>query len=246
MLAEPATAAPHLPVWWWRPSRLWLIWRDGCYPSLEGRQSRSWLHARGVGLMARPCGHWAPLGSSPVLSAPWWWIPCGHWFRISRRVSANKPVFACASGSVIYAGAAPGYGGPDSAGWLVIDHPAEVGGGCTEYGHIMQGCPWRSRDSWTMCCARSGRRSPRRTPRSRPSPRCSLWMRLSRAWVEVSNVRAGDGAAIRRTWLTSSDTMLAWPTVAVHLTTTGLSCGSCATVLPPNPKFCNEWASHVR
>src|SRR6476619_4096797 len=64
-------------------------------------------------------------------------------------------------------------------------------------------------------------------------------MRLSRAWVEVSNVRAGDGAAIRRTWLTSSDTMLAWPTVAVHLTTTGLSCGSCAR------RYCRRIPSSV-
>ena len=52
--------------------------------------------------------------------------------------SANKPVYACASGTVIYAGAAQGYGGPDPAGWLVIDHPAGVGGGCTEYGHIIR------------------------------------------------------------------------------------------------------------
>ena len=52
--------------------------------------------------------------------------------------SANKPVYACASGIVIYAGAAQGYGGPDPAGWLVIDHPGGVGGGCTEYGHIIR------------------------------------------------------------------------------------------------------------
>jgi hypothetical protein len=52
--------------------------------------------------------------------------------------SANKPVYACASGTVIYVGAAQGYGGPDPAGWLVIDHPAGAGGGCTEYGHIIR------------------------------------------------------------------------------------------------------------
>ena len=45
---------------------------------------------------------------------------------------SGRPVYACASGTVIHAGAAQGYGGPDPAGWLVIDHPAEVGGGCTE------------------------------------------------------------------------------------------------------------------
>ena len=68
--------------------------------------------------------------------------------------SANKPVYACASGIVIYAGAAQGYGGPDPAGWLVIDHPAGVGGGCTEYGHIIREVArWRARDGWTTCCA---------------------------------------------------------------------------------------------
>ena len=51
--------------------------------------------------------------------------------------SANKPVYACASGIVIYAGAAQGYGGPDPAGWLVIDHPAGVGV-VTRYGHIIR------------------------------------------------------------------------------------------------------------
>lgn len=52
--------------------------------------------------------------------------------------SANRPVFACAGGQVIHAGRAAGYGGPDPAGWLVIDHPAEDGGGTTEYGHIVR------------------------------------------------------------------------------------------------------------
>ena len=55
--------------------------------------------------------------------------------------SANKPVYACASGTVIFAGAAQGYGGPDPAGWLVIDHPRTAGGGCTEYGHIIRRLP---------------------------------------------------------------------------------------------------------
>ncbi|MGP4058130.1 glycoside hydrolase domain-containing protein [Mycobacterium sp. 4D054] len=52
--------------------------------------------------------------------------------------SANRPVFACAGGRVIHSGAAAGYGGPDPAGWLVIDHPTEDGGGTTEYGHIVR------------------------------------------------------------------------------------------------------------
>lgn len=52
--------------------------------------------------------------------------------------SADRPVYACAGGTVQFAGAAQGYGGPDPAGWLVIDHPASHGGGCTEYGHIVR------------------------------------------------------------------------------------------------------------
>ena len=51
--------------------------------------------------------------------------------------SANRPVYACAGGRVTHSGAAAGYGGPDPAGWLVIDHPTEDGGGTTEYGHIV-------------------------------------------------------------------------------------------------------------
>lgn len=46
------------------------------------------------------------------------------------------PVYAVQSGTVVYAGAAQGYGGPDPAGWLVVDSTDEEGGGCLEYGHI--------------------------------------------------------------------------------------------------------------
>ena len=52
--------------------------------------------------------------------------------------SAGKPVYAVQAGTVIHAGAAQGYGGPDPAGWLVIDSAAEQGGGCLEYGHIIR------------------------------------------------------------------------------------------------------------
>ena len=52
--------------------------------------------------------------------------------------SANKPVYAVQSGKVIYAGQAQGYGGPDPAGWLVIDSNDAEGGGCLEYGHIVR------------------------------------------------------------------------------------------------------------
>ncbi|AHY84216.1 lysin A [Mycobacterium phage Evanesce] len=52
--------------------------------------------------------------------------------------SAGMPVYAIQSGTVIYAGAASGYGGPDPAGWLVIDSDDAEGGGCLEYGHIVR------------------------------------------------------------------------------------------------------------
>lgn len=52
--------------------------------------------------------------------------------------SANKPVYAIQDGTVIYAGAAQGYGGPDPAGWLVIDSDDSQGSGCIEYGHIIR------------------------------------------------------------------------------------------------------------
>lgn len=50
--------------------------------------------------------------------------------------SAGKPVYAIQAGTVLYAGAAQGYGGPDPAGWVVIDSDDDEGGGCLEYGHI--------------------------------------------------------------------------------------------------------------
>ena len=52
--------------------------------------------------------------------------------------SAGLPVYAVQSGTVIYAGAADGYGGPDPAGWLVIDSSDAEGAGCVEYGHIIR------------------------------------------------------------------------------------------------------------
>lgn len=52
--------------------------------------------------------------------------------------SGNLPVYACQSGTVIYAGAAFGYGGPDPCGWLVIDSSDDEGGGVCEYGHIVR------------------------------------------------------------------------------------------------------------
>ncbi|MFC9432675.1 peptidoglycan DD-metalloendopeptidase family protein [Nocardia sp. NPDC057030] len=43
----------------------------------------------------------------------------------------GTPFYACAGGTVLYIGEAQGYGQ-----WIVIDHPASVGGGVTEYGHM--------------------------------------------------------------------------------------------------------------
>lgn len=52
--------------------------------------------------------------------------------------AADMPVYAAQAGTVVYAGAASGFGGPDPAGWLVIDHPTEDGSGTTVYGHIIR------------------------------------------------------------------------------------------------------------
>lgn len=52
--------------------------------------------------------------------------------------SAGRGVYAVQAGTVIKAGAAQGYGGPDPAGWLVIDSTDEQGAGCFEYGHIVR------------------------------------------------------------------------------------------------------------
>lgn len=52
--------------------------------------------------------------------------------------SAGRKVYACQDGTVLYHGAAQGYGGPDPAGWLVIDSDDNQGGGVFEYGHIVR------------------------------------------------------------------------------------------------------------
>jgi len=53
--------------------------------------------------------------------------------------SGGRLVYAIQSGTIIYAGAADGYGGSPGglAGWLVIDSDDSQGGGCLEYGHIV-------------------------------------------------------------------------------------------------------------
>ena len=52
--------------------------------------------------------------------------------------SANMAVFAAQGGTVVYAGAASGFGAPDPCGWVVIDHLASDGGATTVYGHIIR------------------------------------------------------------------------------------------------------------
>ncbi|MEU0539794.1 M23 family metallopeptidase [Nocardia sp. NPDC005978] len=52
--------------------------------------------------------------------------------------SAWRPVYATGGGTVVFAGPAAGFGGPDPAGWVVIDHPSQQGNGTTVYGHIVR------------------------------------------------------------------------------------------------------------
>lgn len=52
--------------------------------------------------------------------------------------SGGHPVYAAQAGTVVYAGAASGFGGPDPAGWVVVDHPAADGAGTTVYGHVIR------------------------------------------------------------------------------------------------------------
>ncbi|MBS1691469.1 MAG: peptidoglycan-binding protein [Actinobacteria bacterium] len=82
-----------------------------------------------------------PLGRGYIITSKFGWRPGG--FHKGTDFgwpggSAGKPVFAVQSGTVIFSGGASGYGGPDPAGWLVIDSSAAEGGGCVEYGHIVR------------------------------------------------------------------------------------------------------------
>ncbi|MBE5460159.1 M23 family metallopeptidase [Mycobacteroides abscessus] len=52
--------------------------------------------------------------------------------------SAARAVYAVQAGTVLFAGAAHGYGGPDPAGWVVVDSNDSQGGGVFEYGHIVR------------------------------------------------------------------------------------------------------------
>ena len=52
--------------------------------------------------------------------------------------SGGRTVTAIQSGTVIFCGAADGYGGPDPAGWIVIDSDDDEGAGVWEYGHVIR------------------------------------------------------------------------------------------------------------
>lgn len=52
--------------------------------------------------------------------------------------SGGHPVYASQGGIVVHAGGASGFGGPDPAGWVVVDHPTGDGSGTTVYGHIIR------------------------------------------------------------------------------------------------------------
>ena len=88
-----------------------------------------------------PIRRYWPVGRGHIITSPWGWRLGG--FHKGTDFgwpggSAGKPVYAVQSGTVQFAGAAQGYGGPDPAGWLVIDSSPAEGGGCVEYGHIIR------------------------------------------------------------------------------------------------------------
>lgn len=88
-----------------------------------------------------PARRYWPVGRGHIITSPWGWRPGGFHYGTDFGFpggSEGKPVYAVQSGTVQYAGAAQGYGGPDPAGWLVIDSSRAQGGGCVEYGHIIR------------------------------------------------------------------------------------------------------------
>jgi peptidoglycan hydrolase-like protein with peptidoglycan-binding domain len=97
--------------------------------------------ATGLASEAEPGRRYWPVGRGHIITSKFGWRPGG--FHSGTDFgwpggSAGKPVYAAQSGTVIYAGGAQGYGGPDPAGWLVIDSSRAEGGGCVEYGHIIR------------------------------------------------------------------------------------------------------------
>lgn len=82
-----------------------------------------------------------PLGKGRIVTSPFG--PRGGGFHAGVDFgfpggSGGKPVYAIQSGTVKYVGTAQGYGGPDPAGWVVIESTKAQGGGCLEYGHIVR------------------------------------------------------------------------------------------------------------
>ena len=80
-----------------------------------------------------------PLGAGRVVTSPFGPRAGGFHYGVDfgrAGGSGGMPVYAIQGGEVIYSGAAQGYGGPDPAGWLVIDSTDADGGGVLEYGHI--------------------------------------------------------------------------------------------------------------
>lgn len=84
-----------------------------------------------------------PLDSGYIITSPYGWRAFDN--AVHRGIdfgfnggSAGKAVYAIQGGTVLYAGAASGYGGPDPAGWVVIDSDDSQGSGVFEYGHIVR------------------------------------------------------------------------------------------------------------
>lgn len=66
-----------------------------------------------------------------TISSGWGPRSGGFHYGLDFAAADGTPFYACADGTVQFIGPAQGYGQ-----WIVIDHPASVGGGCTEYGHM--------------------------------------------------------------------------------------------------------------
>ncbi|AUV60637.1 endolysin [Gordonia phage SteveFrench] len=85
-----------------------------------------------------------PLKKGYVVTSPFGWrafdnaVHQGIDFGASNGTAAGWDVFAIQAGTVLYSGAAIGYGGPDPAGWIVIDSDDSQGSGVFEYGHIVR------------------------------------------------------------------------------------------------------------
>ncbi|QRI45511.1 lysin A, protease M23 domain [Gordonia phage Ekhein] len=94
-----------------------------------------------------------PLKKGYVVTSPFGWrawdnaVHYGIDFGASNGTAAGWDVYAIQAGTVLHSGAAIGYGGPDPAGWIVIDSDDSQGSGVFEYGHII-------RESWVRPGAR--------------------------------------------------------------------------------------------